>query len=290
MFSKLDKYLNLINPDSCQGVGVVQDINKKTSILSDFQVKFDKKYGHIKKIMNYTNDYFMKYDNLVKFCDAITCAHFDRRDLSFLNVNSSLINNECQQLMKLDKYYVSLQSEENLISNMAMTPIMNKFLLYLDSLIKLENKKILDSAEYSKFSLYSTMASNIALYQSFFTHALKLKKNLEYIPFGSNILIEFHKLDKTPEIADDSHFYIQIYYNEEILYNDNYMKFKKAISPLLVDSFQIDEFCGFSDNSGFYYLIAIIILAFISLGLGIWILLLLFKTKPAEQPVLPLNR
>lgn len=286
IFAKVEKYFDLQSEHVCKGVEPIIEKNKKKRKITDFQKKFDNKYGYIKKILKFSDDYFSDYDNLIRFCDAINCANFDKRNLSFLYVNSTVINQDCEEFLKLDLYDVKLFSENNYITNMAMTPIMKKFIGYLDSLISLDNKNLLDSSELPKFTHYAAYSENVALYMHFFSYALKTNKKLEFIPPSSNILLEFHKLDNSPSEKEDTNYVIHIYYNEEIIYNDTYKKFKKAIKPFVISNSQIDDFCEFNDNSGLYYMIAIGLLGSVSLGLGLWILLLLFKSKPVD-PLLP---
>lgn len=287
IFAKIDNYFNLQDPIYCKGVSIIKENNKDRPFVKKFQRDFLLKYSKLKNALNYTDDYLYNYDNLKLFCDAVISSYFDKRDLNRLQVNSTEIYDSCKEIMKIDLFQVSLLSEKDQIINVAMTPPMMKFISYFDTYISLENKGIINSLNLPKFTLYAAHDLNIATFLSYFIETLQIKIKPSYIPFAANILIEFHKLDNAPIVADSSYYVIHIYYNEELIYNDTYERFKKAVKKTFISNSEIDSFCGFEDNSGLYYMIAICCLACTAFGLGLWILLLLFKNKPVEQPLLP---
>ena len=284
IFSKKEKIFNLIDKEYCEGVEEIQNKNKNNSNVINIQNKFNNKYGHIKRIMNFSDDFFNNYENLYLFCDSIMTSFFDQRNLSFLYVNSTLINKDCNEFLNLDKFYVNLNSEKDLLINVAMTRSMKRLISSLDDYIKLDNKKLLQDV--TKFKIYSINIHNLVLYLSFFKNNLKITKELNF-DFGANIVIEFYRKHGAPEEAKESDFEIILFYLGEQIYQDSYKNFKASIKSVLVSESVIDDFCGFTDNSGLYYTIAICLLASVNTGLGIWMLLLFIGNKPTDPNLLP---
>jgi len=226
----------------------------------------------------------LEYKNLYNFCDALLSAEFDDRDLSYLKINNiKEAVKDCENFKKIDTFDVNLNSENNIIDRVAMSNYMRNTFNFFDSLIDLENQNLINEIDIPKYTMYSGHDSNVGSFLSFIKNALKLDIELKYIPFASSIIIEFLKNDYSPSIAIDSDYRVVIYYNEHKIYNKTFSQFKNYIKPVLVEQRQITDFCGFEENSNYYYILGIAILGGVSFFLGLWILLLISKNTDNEE-------
>jgi len=156
----------------------------------------------------------------------------------------------------------------------------------------MENNNKLYEYNIPKYSVYAGHMEHLASYLGFLKLAFKLKLNLDYVEHSNNIKFELHKPKKFGEskvTAKDYRLYI--YYAHELIFNQTVKEFKDGVTPLLVGTGDIDDFCGFNDLTGLYYMIAIAGLGTAFVSLGIWILILLCKNKPNldELPLLNNN-
>ena len=124
-----------------------------------------------------------------------------------------------------------------------------------------------------KIVMYFVHDTNIAQFLITLNQGLNLNITYNYTLFASNIIIEFSNAYKNM-------YFIEIFYNGNSLYKDNYKNFKIMLNSALISCQEISTFCSLNiENNLNIYLIAIVCLGVYSLILMIALTIFYIKYK-----------
>ena len=221
--------------------------------------------------LNLTDSDFLTWGQISSYNDAFAADDFDKRDLTYLNVDLIKFNETAKQV---NSQYYKMFDNTSLISRITVTPIIYQILTYM--------RIQMDGLIGPKMVIFSAHDINIMYTLNFLKIALKLD-NLFFtnIVFAANIIFELN-------VADDNVTYsINIIYNDNVIYNDSLDLFNSSFVSYAASDIEINNFClleesKFKADNLFYYII-LVTLILVIIGLIIFLLKMLELNEDAKN-------
>ena len=212
----------------------------------------------------------MSWDQISDYADAFIADDFDRRDMSYLNVDLNKFNETAKQINSHD---FKMYDNTSKISQITVSPIMNQILTYM--------RIQMDGKLGPKFVLLSAHDTNIVVTLNFLKKALNLEKLIfTNIVFASNIIIELN-------VDDNNTYSINIVHNDVLIYNNSIDKFNSSIAKFTVSEKEINSFCYFpeggSDPNNIIYYIILSCLSLVIIGLVIFLIKILNRNTVCKK-------
>lgn len=265
-----------------------KDKNAQTAI--DISKELYKKYENTfkNKLKIDFEDNFNLYTKLSSVTDAFLSNYYSGYDLSAFFENPSEVVND---MLKFNRdqvlLYLTIGAKDNfLVSRVYSTSY------FKDMLDKMKIRKYLietiDKPGYTpenpKFQIYSAHDITLAAQLNFISKAfgLNLDKIVNFF-YGSHLVFElkYIKVDKK------LNFFVEVYYNSELIMNSEYDKFVEKVGLLLLSDEEKNSFCDLQNkkliksNSNEKLKIAFIVLSSISalIIIGIFYIILFRKKR-----------
>ena len=246
---------------------------------------------NIKKITNdinkFMNDFLMNYKSLFsnsdtkqkdkifekinRICDSTVVGYTDRRQINKVqNINITKLYSDCNYFFKILFTKIYVNDNENKISKITMSHLMNVTLKFMDKRIELDkkNKGDLILKNHPKFFIYSGHDTTISQLQDFLR--LIFGSSIIETPFASNLFLEV--INK-----NNSEYFVKFIYNDNTIMEMEYNKFKKKVNENVISNQEILKYCRATQKPIFK------ILFFILLFCNVLLLLLIIFIKKGNK-------
>ena len=263
-FHKEKKPYLLTEEEECPRTKYIKQQNYKKKDVQEFIKNFSEKYAD--KWMEYFNitdkSIFDNYYFLLAVTDHFISSYIHKRkNLRFFEdegINLKEYYEECIKFKNISMFEIEITEE---IGLMASSPIFKEMIYYMDNIVNLiinnefEEKK----NKTTKFIMYSGHDYIISAVQMYL-HSI-FKTPCFYPSFASNQFFELHKrdnIDKNNNIKEND-FYLQYFYNGDLILNVSYPEFKKKIMSKIWTMAEIIDYCKVEKYSFLDYLLYIVI-------------------------------
>ena len=256
------------------------EIKKKHSetleSLINLNKTFNEKYGQI--LNNFYETKIEKYDMLFmdNFCDAFISGYTHKRTMANLNktgLDFEELSDFCFEFQKLNFRDWLSGDKEHVLAHLEVSKLMGEFIHYMDERIKADingerdlEKKYEDYSR-PKMMMVSGHDSTISCYEIFLMHAfdINILENYKYPKFAAQIAFEVTTSDDDNKNKTENDYFINYYFNDELIFKKSVKEFKDKIIPHIWDNDKINKFCGFeSDKDDDDNIKEILIIVFIS--------------------------
>jgi len=264
-FHKEKKPYLLTEENDCPRTKYIKDKNYKKKDVQEFIKKCREKYSD--KVMEYFNisdkTIFENYYFLLEVTDHFISNYIHKRkNLKFFEdrgINLTEYYEDCIKFKNISMF--DIETTER-VGIMASSPIFKDILHYMDNIIKLytdeENKKLKQKKTTTKFVMYSGHDYIIVAAQ-LYLHAV-FGIECFYPSFAANQFFELHKQDGIDDDnLNENHFYVQYFFNGNLLLNVSYPQFKKKIMKIMWSMDQIIDFCKVEMYSFIDYLLYLVL-------------------------------
>ena len=275
-FNKERKPYLLTEEQDCPRTKYIKEENYKKKNVQEFIKKFREKYQD--KLMEYFNiidkDIFENYYFLLEITDHFISSYIHKRkNLDFFKdrgINLTEYYEECIEFKNISMYEIETTQK---VGIMASSPIFKDILHYMDNIIKAYMNKEIDNKKgkkTTKFVMYSGHDYIIVAAQLFLNSAFG--KECSYPGFAANQFFELHKQDGIDlDNLKEYHFYVQYFYNGNLLLNITYPEFKRKVTEIMWSMDQIIDFCKVETNSFIDYLLYFVLsFAIISISIAMF--------------------
>ena len=256
-FHKEKKPYLLTDENECPKTKYIKENNYKKKDIQEFIKKFKEKYSV--KLMEYFkitdakvfNYYYYLYEVINHF--IFNYIH-KRKHLIFFEesgINLTEYYEDCMKFKNLSMYEIEITEE---VGIMASSPIYKDIIFYMDNIIKSNIDKFHKKTTETKFVMYSGH-DYIMVAAQLYLHAV-FGIECSYPRFASNQFFELHKQDGINDNKlNEKHFYVQYFYNGNLLLNISYPEFKEKLSEIMWSKDQIIDFCKVENYSFVDYLL-----------------------------------
>ncbi len=284
VFSRLDNYFNLQDPDMCKGVAPLWEKNLKKPILNEMLTKFNSQYPNLGSQVNMN---FASWSDLYFFSDGFVSGYFDRRSYPQITYNLDDLYKSCLDVLREDMFEKNFGDDGEMIALNAMSPIVNRLETYFQKVISVDNTSNGENTD-PKMVLYSGHDTNIAALLIYLNNALNLNFTYPYVKLASNFIIDFSRNDSSSKPYTYNDYIVDIYYNGELLYSNSYQDFHTKSSRIAISNSKTSSFCEFEvKNNDSYFLLAVVCLSIITICLVVANVVLFVRRKKARDNYLP---
>ena len=282
------------------------EIKKKHSetleSLINLNKTFNEKYGQI--LNNFYETKIEKYDMwfMDNFCDAFISGYTHKRTMANLNktgLDFEELSDFCFEFQKLNFRDWLSGDKEHVLAHLEVSKLMGEFIHYMDERIKADingerdlEKKYEDYSR-PKMMMVSGHDSTISCYEIFLMHAfdINILENYKYPKFAAQIAFEVTTSDDDNKNKTENDYFINYYFNDELIFKKSVKEFKDKIIPHIWDNDKINKFCGFeSDKDDDDNIKEILIIVFISTTVvflisTVFLIIKLKKSKNTDNKV-----
>jgi hypothetical protein len=282
------------------------EIKKKHSetleSLINLNKTFNEKYGQI--LNNFYETKIEKYDMwfMDNFCDAFISGYTHKRTMANLNktgLDFEELSDFCFEFQKLNLRDWLSGDKEHVLAHLEVSKLMGEFIHYMDERIKADingerdlEKKYEDYSR-PKMMMVSGHDSTISCYEIFLMHAfdINILENYKYPKFAAQIAFEVTTSDDDNKNKTENDYFINYYFNDELIFKKSVKEFKDKIIPHIWDNDKINKFCGFeSDKDDDDNIKEILIIVFISTTVvflisTVFLIIKLKKSKNTDNKV-----
>jgi hypothetical protein len=256
----LERYL-------CNGFNEAYYEDLKKDVITDGVKEFKDKYGdQLKKAISIDEFTFATVHDL---CDIYITDFFHRRELKSLKsttINLSEMYTDCKHILHLALFEANLGDTH--LGVISFSPLFRLILSYMDNRITNEKEGVGYTQSSPKLLMLSGHDTNIATLEAFFKSVFSdYFKEYIFPEFAASVYLELHQND-----LNKDEYFVATWFNSDMLFNVTYNEFKDRVVKNLVDSGEINTFCGKKENvppssTSMSVLIAIIvILALVIVG------------------------
>ena len=204
--------------------------------INNFSLNFKE---NLKISLKKEDEYFQSWVNLNDIADAFLANDFDKRDLNYLNVDLSKLN---ETVLNLKSLKFKIYDNTSIVGKVTMSPILKQLLVYMH--LQIKGGEISNSGP--KFVLYSGHDTTVLLMLNFLKASLKLENfTFTYIEYAANVIIELNQ-NETNKILS-----IRILYNNKEIYNDEMTNFENKVKDYYATNKEINIICGIEISSSF---------------------------------------
>ena len=262
---------------------------------------FNEDYG--KTLNNFYGTKDEKYDMwfIDNFCDAFISAETHKRAMENLKktgLSFEELSEFCFEFQKLN-FRDWLNGDKNhVLAHLEVSKLMAEFIHYMDQRIKADingerdlEKKYEDYSR-PKMMMVSGHDSTVSCYEIFLMDAFNINilENYKYPKFATQIAFEITTSDDDNKNKTEEDYFINYYFNDELIFNKSVKDFKDKVIPHIWDDDKINEFCGFEeykddDNENIKEILIIVFISTTVIFLITTILLIikLKKTKYSDN-------
>ena len=248
-FSDEEKQHLLSINDECPTLNKIKEKNAEEEFFKDEMKKFNEIHGSellsLFKISNHT--LIEDYNYLSKIIDHFISYYRNKQYLEDHNQNIDKLNilyNDCIDFKNKSFLYVEATKDISIIS---MSSSLKKLVKFMEERIVYdqgydEASHKIQEDKTPKFIMYSNNELSLYYLQIFLREAFDI--TLRYPDFASNQFIELHRKDGIPfKDLTEKDYFIQYFFNGELLLKINFIDFKNKISELEWSSRKINNFC-----------------------------------------------
>jgi lysosomal acid phosphatase len=242
------KYYTLTEASECAIMKQIKEKYEKKQIVQDFYREFNNTYGDkLKKYFGQNNtDFLFNYYNLLGITDHFISNYEHRKNLTkFREYGFDLeeFNKKCKEFKTLS--FFEIESDMN-IGVMAMSPTLKNIIKWMENRIYIEEHNItVRTSEYPKYVMYSGHDYTIVPLEQYLNTVFGCP--MHYPEFAANQFFELHKSD-----YDSNYYYVEYFYNDELLLNVSFQEFKKEIESVMWSKNEIDTFCRYGIGKYFW--------------------------------------
>ena len=239
----------------------IKEKNRKTlPIIINMEKEFNNKYG---KILNqfYGEEKIYDYVFMNRFCDGVISSLFEGRDLTEFKktkIDLNVIKEYCFEVQKMNYQEHILGDDEHILAPLEASKLMREILHYMKKRIDIDIKQEKVENEYLDYSrpkmvMISGHDSTISCHEMFIINSLGYSDDYFRHPrYAAQLALEVTRKEAPEEEVKKmtyKDYIINYYFNDELIFKINVEEFINKIEPKLWTDEQIDEFCGFKDNT-----------------------------------------
>lgn len=256
---------------SCNPIVQVINQNTNNTQISTFITSFESKYGQqLEKMYSINSTVVKSYDFIFTLLTAININNIEGNSLNALsnnNINITEILNDVKTFLWLDLYVRYNSDVNSILSKITVSQMVDYVFPSIDAFIL--NNKTIDYFP-KKYSVFTMTDISLAS----FLNLMNLIYNTTLYDVPYNSLLSFELLYNTT----DSHYYINILFNEKVIKKEEYSLFKTRVSQYYMSKKQILNFCQYVQEEKigiiyYYLLIAFAVLTGVFLAAFIVVLI-----------------
>ncbi len=240
--------VNILNKSSCRGrpknLESSSNLPNVLSLENEFNKKYKEKVNQL-KIKNNSGNY--SFSNITKFCDSMVASYVDGRSLtklSNLGINIKELYDYCLKALNISFGEYTIVDNLTIYSRGSyfMELLVNNTKSKIDEDIGKNNSS---NAKSPKMLIISGHDNTVSRQQLFLIFALGKSMAFFRNPtFASQMAFEIWKYDDNKKNGDYSDYFINYYFNDELLLNMSVDKFLGFIEQKLLSEDQINNICN----------------------------------------------
>ena len=234
---------DLIEYKSCRGEGTF-DSKNVIAIENEFNEKYKSKYNEFKG----SNDNYT-FDIIADLAVDFMCDYVDGRKLEKF---SNYINKE-EFLNFSKRTFTVLQADRKVTSNATEYAFGNYFVKLLVDYTKLKIDEDLGKSSKKtnpKMIIISGHDNTMSTNHFFLQYALGKSNDFFRTPFfASQMAFEVKRSNDNKQNRNYSDYYINYYFNDELLLNMSINEFLEKVEPHIMTDEELDEFCSTQEEN-----------------------------------------
>ena len=238
--------VDILGLKSCRGSGSL-NIQSVYDLSNEFYEKYKEKFNQfqgIEKDDNYT------FKEVTDICSDFISDYVDGRKMSKF---STIFDLEEFYEYCLRQFSVA-EGESKITANETEHAFGTYFMELLINYTKLkinEDLGLIDSTN-PKMLIVSGHDTTVNTHQFFMQLALEGSKNYFRNPtFASQMAFEINRNDDNKQNRNYSDYFINYYFNDELIWNMTVDKFFNIMEPHIMSSNQVNAICNLSNNNGY---------------------------------------
>ena len=245
---------NLVFPKYCPGIEEYLTKRKERLKIKKLIKEFQNKFGNIFKKILQKNDDDFSYNDINIICNSIILEYSNGINLSKYG-NKSEINN----LILFAFHFLSTdligsdEEKDDEIGLITMSNTMKRIIDWIDKKIynDINGKEDYNNYDLPKLIMYSSTEKHIGVFEAFMHAAFQT--TFKYPYYSSTLYIELFR-DENDKSIDENNYFINYFFNDELILSIPYLKFKKNIISLIKSDDEISNFCKFKKEGIFIYI------------------------------------
>lgn len=289
-FYEKDHTIELHKIQNCKTLEKYYENKKKIKIVTEKMMYIINQFGErLVKIINEKSNEKITLDNLKTnftlfeimidtFISEFSMGSKMRNKFSF----SQNLYEEAIEFMNIysiggfnyEKYQEEkIINEEKQISNIAVSPTMEKILSWMEAKINNDILKKYDIKSYSspKFVDYILHSSSLSVFHLFMAENFSFEPKFKQISFSSSLLLELYRNDTDLPYLQKNSFKVKYIVDNEELLNIPYEEFYNTIKKVLKSEKEIINYCGFEEGSFDFYILYSLGLTIILASMSVFI-------------------
>ena len=245
---------NLILPKYCPGIKDYLNERKERLKIKNLIKEFQNKFGYIFKQILQKNDDNFSYKDINLICNSIILEYTNGINLSKYGTKSE-INNLIQFAFRFlsTDLIGSDQEKDDEIGLITMSNTMKRIIDWVDKKVynDINGKEDYNNFDLPKLIMYSSTEKHIGVFEAFMHAAFKTAFKYPY--YSSTLYIELFR-DENSKLINEKNYFINYFFNDELILSIPYLKFKKKIISLIKSDDEIRKFCKFKKKNIFVYI------------------------------------
>jgi hypothetical protein len=261
-------YLNIAEEKVCPPLAkIYQENAKHPKIIEAFKTYYGK-YGE--KVLKTLGTNLTDFDEIVKFCNILMMNYYANRTEAYVQLNSAGITNTSELIIDSlnilqQNLYTRFYGDDKSLVFLLKSPLMDSIIRTMDQKITKDQNKTEGFSP--KLILYSMHDDDLSTLDLFLSQALN-RPIQPYVYYSSVLNFKLYKIDQDErkvsgkfkdqrilaaigqkskkyqdhkDIYDD--YYVEITFDENEVYYDNYSDFRKSIGQKIMSTGDIDKYC-----------------------------------------------
>ena len=245
-------FLTFYNREKCQGA-INATSTSMTDDMESLVKEFNENYAkYMNQFMGIPSQYKYNYTSMARICDTYIACYADGRNMSdFRNtgINStemSNLNNLCINVIRI--YFLEYEIREDDIYYLEGSKIMELLINHTKRSIDADINND-SSAIYPKMLIYSGHDTTVSKQQFFLMKAFEYNNSFYKFPtYSSQLAFEIIRKDNNKEKRTYSDYFVNYYFNDELLLNVTANKFIDKVEENIWSDEKIDSFCGYNSK------------------------------------------
>ena len=206
-----------------------KNMNNKTLTENKVNYMLEKYYNNINKSTSIEEN----FQNIFIFCDAIISNYYENRIIEEYKDNIEEVKKDCFDFESFKQIEIEQSYYAKDTGIYTMSLMIENILNWMEYRVKYNTLNA--TSGFPKYVMYSGHDSTLIAMQRYLKDSLNI--NFNYTPFASSQYFELKKNN------NNNLFFVEIYYNNEKVYRDEFSEFEKKVKKILIPHLNVVYYC-----------------------------------------------
>ena len=206
-----------------------KNLNNKKLTENKINYMLEKYYNNINKSTSIEDN----FQNIFIFCDAIISNYYENRIIEEYKDNIEEVKKDCFDFESFKQIEIEQSYYAKDTGIYTMSLMIENILNWMEYRVKYNTLNA--TSGFPKYVMYSGHDSTLIAMQRYLKDGLNI--NFNYTPFASSQYFELKKNN------NNNLFFVEIYYNNEKVYRDEFSEFEKKVKKILIPHLNVVYYC-----------------------------------------------